>query len=89
MFSKIKNLGFYNVTLEKIDGEAWIKATKKEQIGRWNYILYFQSTCETGENKMKNIHYLMNQLKEDYNNFLSLSIDAKREYAKNNGYKFD
>jgi hypothetical protein len=89
MFSKIKNLGFYNVSLEKIDGEAWIKATKKEQIGRWNYIVYFESTCEITANKMKSIHYLMNQLIEDYNNFLALPTEDKRDYAKNNGYKFD
>ena len=89
MLSKIKNLGFYNVSLERIDGEAWIKATKKEQIGRWNYIVYFQSTCETTANKMKSIHYLMNQLIEDYKNFLLLPTEDQREYAKNNGYKFD
>lgn len=89
MLSKIKNLGFYNISLERIDGEAWIKATKKEQIGRWSYVIYFQSTCPTGENKMKNIHYLMNQLIEDYNKFLELPTEDKREYAKNNGYKFD
>jgi len=89
MFSKIKNLGFYNISLEKIDGQDWIKATKKEQIGRWNYVIYFQSTTETGANKLKNIHYLMQQLIDDYKNFLELPTEERREYAKNNGYKFD
>lgn len=89
MLSKIKNLGFYNISLEKVDGQSWIKASKKEQIGRWNYVLYFQSTCDTTANKMKSIHYLMNQLINDYNLFLELSIEEKREYAKNNGYKYD
>jgi len=89
MLSKIKNLGFYNISLEKVDGQSWIKASKKEQIGRWNYVLYFQSTCETTANKMKSIHYLMNQFIEDYKLFLELSIEEKREYAKSNGYKYD
>jgi hypothetical protein len=31
----------------------------------------------------------MNQLIEDYNNFLALPTEDKREFAKNNGYKFD
>ena len=89
MFSKIKNLGFYNISLERIDGQSWIKASKKEQIGRWNYVLYFQSTCETSENKFKSIHYLMDQFIIDYKNFLALPLAEKQEYAKNNGYKFD
>ncbi len=89
MLSKIKNLGFYNISLEMIDGQRFIKASKKEQIGRWNYVIYWQSTCPTGANNMKNIHYLMNQLLEDYKKFLELSVEEKREYAKNNGYKFD
>ena len=89
MLSKIKNLGFYNISLEKIDGETWIKATKKEQIGRWNYIIYWQSTAPTNANKMKSIHLLMQQLIDDYNKFLELPTEERREYAKNNGYKFD